>query len=1780
MAEDQKYLDYLRRLTADLRQTRRRLRAAEARGSEPIAIIGMGCRYPGAVHSPEDLWTLVSEARDGISGFPVDRGWDVDAVYDADPDAAGTTYVREGGFVHDAGGFDAELFGVSPREALAMDPQQRLLLETVWESVERAGIDPMSLRGSRTGVFIGSSSSAYGAGLRTLPPGTEGHLLTGSAPSVVSGRVAYTLGLEGPAVTVDTACSSSLVAMHLAAQALRGGECDMAVAGGVTVMTSPGIFTEFSRQRGLAGNGRCKPFSADADGTGWAEGAGVLLLRRLADARKRGDRVLAVIRGSAVNQDGASNGLSAPNGPSQERVILAALANARLTTSDIDAVEGHGTGTTLGDPIEAQALLATYGQGTRRAPLLLGSVKSNIGHAQAAAGAAGVIKMVMALREEELPPTLHVGEATPHVDWSAGQVGLLTEAVPWPHDPERPRRAGISSFSISGTNAHLVLESADGPAGPSGDDTDGTADGDATGADRPAGGPVRPLSPVLPWLISARTSEALRGQAERLARVREHDPVDVARTLATARAALDHRAVVLGTTSEELRRGLDGLARGETPAGVVRGVARTRVAPVFVFPGQGSQWAGMAVELLDTAPVFADRFAECETALAPYLDRPLSALLRDESATSERSDTVQPLLWAVMVSLAELWRSAGVVPAGVIGASQGELAAAVVAGAMSLPDAALVVAVRSRAIAGQLSGRSGLVSLPMTGAEAEAFLEPWAGRLWISAVNGPRTTVIGGGNAELAELTAACERHGVDARRVGIDYASHTALVEPLEPVFQELPPQPTRTGDVPFYSTVTGQALDTGTLDADYWYRNLRDTVRLDRAVRAAMADGHTAFLEVSPHPVLLPGISGTVEDAGGEGAVLGTLRRGQGGPSRWFTALAEAHVAGVPVDWSAVLPDGQLVTLPTYAFQHTHYWLTAPPEEQPPQNAAAADPAESDFWAAVDRLDHEQVAETLRLESGDGLETVLPALSVWRRTRAERSAVDSWRYRVAWRPAAPSTGTSLDGTWLVLRTEGVCPAHADRCSEALRRAGAAPVDVAVPDPRLNRGDLAEVLSNAAGTDDTVVGVLSLLADDTRDHPEDAAVSAGLGGTLTLVQALGDAGITAPLWCVTTGAVSTGRADRLTDPAASRFWGLGRVVALEHPERWGGLVDLPAMPDTRAMERFTAVLAGPEDQAAVRGAGIFVRRLVRAPAAEPAHGTPLTGPVLITGGTGALGAEAARWLARRGVGKLVLTSRRGPDAAGAGDLVAELAGLGATAVVIACDVADREALAALLTEHPVTGVVHAAGVDPAMALEATSVPGFAESLRAKALGAVHLDALLPDAELFVLFSSIAGVWGSGGQAGYAAANAHLDAIAGARRAAGRVATAVSWGAWAEGGMAAREGADEYLRRRGLRPMPPGLCIAALSGAVDTGDSCVTVADVDWTRFAPTFTSRRASPLLLELPEVRTALAGTVPDDSGVQAAQSLFTGLSEPERNRAVLDLVRRETAAVLGYSEPVDGERPFKDLGVDSLTAVEVRNRVAEAIGLSLPATLVFDHPTPSAAARHLLTLLGGDEAQPVVTTAALSDEPIAIVGMACRYPGDADSPAQLWKLVAASGDGVTAFPADRGWDAGGTDVSFAPEGGFVSDATAFDADLFGISPREAVAMDPQQRLLLETSWQLFESAGLDPRSVRGTRTGVFVGASPSGYGIGATDSGSEGHFLTGMSSSVLSGRIAYAFGLEGPAMTIDTACSSSLVALHLAAQSLRNGECAMAVAGGVTVMTNPGVFSEFSKQDGLAA
>ncbi|KCM96314.1 type I polyketide synthase [Mycobacterium tuberculosis] len=898
----------LRKALVQVERLKRTNRALLERSSEPIAIVGMSCRFPGGVDSPEGLWQMVADARDVMSEFPTDRGWDLAGLFDPDPDVRHKSYARTGGFVDGVADFDPAFFGISPSEALAMDPQHRMLLELSWEALERAGIDPTGLRGSATGVFAGLIVGGYGM----LAEEIEGYRLTGMTSSVASGRVAYVLGLEGPAVSVDTACSSSLVALHMAVGSLRSGECDLALAGGVTVNATPTVFVEFSRHRGLAPDGRCKPYAGRADGVGWSEGGGMLVLQRLSDARRLGHPVLAVVVGSAVNQDGASNGLTAPNGPSQQRVVRAALANAGLSAAEVDVVEGHGTGTTLGDPIEAQALLATYGQdrGEPGEPLWLGSVKSNMGHTQAAAGVAGVIKMVLAMRHELLPATLHVDVPSPHVDWSAGAVELLTAPRVWPAGA-RTRRAGVSSFGISGTNAHVIIEAV--PVVPR----------------REAGW----AGPVVPWVVSAKSESALRGQAARLAAyVRGDDGLDVADVgwSLAGRSVFEHRAVVVGGDRDRLLAGLDELAGDQLGGSVVRGTATAAGKTVFVFPGQGSQWLGMGIELLDTAPAFAQQIDACAEAFAEFVDWSLVDVLRGAPGAPglDRVDVVQPVLFAVMVSLAELWKSVAVHPDAVIGHSQGEIAAAYVAGALSLRDAARVVTLRSKLLAG-LAGPGGMVSIACGADQARDLLAPFGDRVSIAVVNGPSAVVVSGEVGALEELIAVCSTKELRTRRIEVDYASHSVEVEairgPLAEALSGIEPRSTRTV---FFSTVTGNRLDTAGLDADYWYRNVRQTVLFDQAVRNACEQGYRTFIESSPHPALITGVEETFAactDGDSEAIVVPTLGRGDGGLHRFLLSAASAFVAGVAVNWRGTLDGAGYVELPTYAFDKRRFWLSA---------------------------------------------------------------------------------------------------------------------------------------------------------------------------------------------------------------------------------------------------------------------------------------------------------------------------------------------------------------------------------------------------------------------------------------------------------------------------------------------------------------------------------------------------------------------------------------------------------------------------------------------------------------------------------------------------------------------------------------------------------------------------------------------------------------------------------------------------------------------------------------
>ncbi|MER5432228.1 type I polyketide synthase [Streptomyces sp. NPDC002588] len=1481
MSNDDRLRHLLRETAAQLHHTRQLLADAEARPLEPVAIVGMACRYPGGADSPERLWELVTTGTDAISAFPADRGWRPPGI---GPD--------QGGFLHDAGEFDADFFGVSPKEALGMDPQQRLLLETAWEAIERAGIDPSTLRGSRTDVLVGGAFTGYAPSTMGTFDESEGDAVTGSSMSVLSGRISYTLGLAGSAVTVDTACSSSLVALHLGVRSLRAHECDLALVGGVTVMGSPAPLVEFARQGGLAADGRSKAFADTADGIGWGEGAGLLLVERLSDAQRLGHPVLAVVRGTAGNQDGASNGITAPSGAAQRAVIQQALANAGLSPADVDAVEAHGTGTSLGDPIEAQALLATYGQHrpTDR-PLYLGSVKSNIGHTQAAAGVAGVIKMVQAMRHGVLPRTLHVVQPSSHVDWSAGAVELLRDQRPWP-ETGRPRRSAVSSFGISGTNAHVVLEEA--PPAPAAAEVP---------AEEPAG--------RLPWVVSAKSEPALRAQAAALHAHLTARPgltvPDVARALITSRTLFDHRAVVTGLDRGELLAGLGSLSAGTPVDAVVTGVAgRGRTAALFT--GQGSQRPGMGRELYERYPVFAEAF----DALCDWFDALLPTPLRKvvfaepgtaEAAALDLSGFAQPALFTVEVALYRLYESLGRTVDYVLGHSLGEISAAHVAGVLSLPDAARLVAARG-SLMQELPG-GGVMSAVRAGEpEVLAVLADLGRPVDIAAVNGPESVVVSGAADDVALVEHAVSARGWKTSRLSVTHAFHSALIDPMLDRYAEVLSgvsfgEPA-TG---FVSTTWGRAVSGKDLGRpEYWLDNVRRTVRFADAVRALDASGVNAYLEIGPDAVLSSLAQDCVQDSR-RAVFVATQRRHEGQVDTFERALARLFVRGGPAPAPSGAAGGRRphVELPTYAFQRDPYWLNS--------TLTYAAPAD------------------------DG---------------------PDWHYGIGWEPLPTAhPAPRLGGTWLLVVPED---GSGGAVASALTAAGATVSRLAVTD--LDRPELARRIG-ALPTEPT--GVVSLLSDAEEPLPALGGVPRGLAATLVLAQALGDAGIPAPLWCVTAGAASVS-GEAVTSPAGAAVAGLARVVGLEHPDRWGGLVDLPCTPDEADLAALADVLAldRGEDQVAIRPSGSHARRLTRTPVPRGRQPWRPTGTVLVTGGTGGLGKHVARSLAGEGAEHLVLLSRRGPDAPGAQALHDELTALGTEVTLVACDVLDRERIASVLAGlradgRPVRAVVHTAGTaQPATPIARTGLAQLTEVMSAKSAGAALLDELTAEDDLdaFILFSSAAGTWGSGEQAGYCAANAALDALAQRRHARGLAATSIAWGVWAGPGMA--EGAGDRYAARGLRPMDPDAALRALHRAVAGCTPTPVVADVDWARFATAYTAARPRPLIAALIPRPAADSPSARSD-----LRSRLAGQSGQGQRNTLLGIVREQVAAELGHGSPdaIGPERPFRELGFDSLRAVGLSNRLTEVTDRRLPTGLIYDHETPAALAEHLTTLLRAD-------------------------------------------------------------------------------------------------------------------------------------------------------------------------------------------------------------------------------
>lgn len=1634
--------------------------------AEPVAIVAVGCRYPGGVSSPEDLWRLVSDGVDATGDFPTDRGWDIDALHHPDPDRLGTTYTRRGGFLDDVAGFDPLFFGISPREALATDPQHRLLLEVAWETLERAGIPAPSLRGSSTGVYVGLMHAGYGTGLS--PHELESHIGIGSAGSVASGRISYVLGLRGPTMTVDTACSSSLVAMDLAARALRAGECTLALAGGVTVLSSPQPFIAFSRQRGLSVDGRCRSFAADAEGTAWAEGVGLVLLEKLSDARRNGHPVLAVLRGSAVNSDGASNGLTAPNGEAQRELIRLTLADAGLGPADVDVVEGHGTGTSLGDPIEAGAVLATYGRDRDRAdPVWLGSVKSNLGHSQAAAGVAGVIKMIEAMHHGELPRSLYAERPSPHVDWSAGAVRLLDRARPWP-ERDRPRRAAVSSFGIGGTNAHVIIEQ------PS--EADGTAEA------------ARRL-PVASWLVSGADAAGLRAHAGKLAAtlgdVTDEDSLEIAYSLATTRSPLSHRAAVLGSDTSELLDGLRQLAAGDEGPALLRNTVRGTPKLALLCAGQGTQRAGMGRELAAVFPVFDAAFSEVCEWFRPLLDRPLREVIDDpDSGLLDRTDYAQPALFAFEVALHTLLADWGVRPDYLVGHSVGELAAAYLAGVFSLGDAVRLVAARGRLMASLPAGGA-MIAVRAPEAEVVRRLGEVPGRVALAAVNGPASVVVSG---DEDAVTALADSFGGRSTRLRVSHAFHSPLLDPMLADFRAIAETVTyHRPSVPVVSTVTGRPEPEALATADHWVRQVRETVRFADAVNWLAEAGVTAFVEAGPGAAL----SVAAEDcaAPDTGAVFTSCADARGA----LTGLATLHVHGVPVDWRSVYADSGARSrpLPTYPFQRQRYWLDAVRHAAPAGHPLLGEPQPDadgpgvrhagvlsvvrQSWLADHaiggrvlvpatafaelvchaagtsgpvRLTELAFREPLVLPESEPvhLQVVTDGpdeagnrpVTVWARaddawTRHATATIAPAGAAPVVPPASwpPSGAERLPVDYARLAEHGHHYGPAFRAVTALWRqgtslfaelalppresatAGSYTLHPALLDAALHAALLADggsgearVPLTCAGLTVHTTGATSARAHLERLGPDEfrVALTDHAGQPIATVESLVTRVLPAqrpavqgelyrPTWRpVTTGGGDTrhelldlagpdgesdlperalrlltatlagvrewiadarpGRLLVLTrnatgddpDPAEAAVAGLVRSAQSEHPGRIV-LVDRRGGPASPA--DLDAALRTGEPQVALQDGVVLAPRLT---AVQPRTAAPALDPegtVLITGGTGALGASLARYLvAEHRVRHLLLASRGGRTPAWAAEL-------DATVRAAACEMSDRTAVDTLVAScrPALTAVFHLAGVVDDGVVDGLTPRRLATVLAPKAAGAWHLHEATKDLGLsaFVLYSSAAGVLGRPGQANYAAANGFLDALARHRVAQGLPAQALAWGPWstaADDGMAAQVPAHQ-LGDGGVLSVDEEEGIVLLDRALRSPEPVLVPIPLNLRALGGPATP----PVLTDLVPKRPAAAPTaVAQAPG--AWRERLASVPADEREAVLVELMRAELALLLGFEDPaaLPADRAFGELGFDSLMAVQFRNRLSAFTRVRLASTIVFDHPTLHSLAAHV--------------------------------------------------------------------------------------------------------------------------------------------------------------------------------------------------------------------------------------
>jgi len=1445
----------------------------------------MGCRFAGAP-GVESFWRVLYNARETTRDYPGGRFADIDAVYRAGSGIA----TSRGGFLEDVDKFDAQFFGIAPREAALLDPQQRLLLEVAWQAVEDAGIPVEKIAGSQTGVFIGLWNSDYEGCLREQPCDADFYATTGGGRYPASGRLAYFFDLRGPNLVVDTACSSSLVAIHLACQSLRQGESEMALAGGANVILRPEISLAYSAAKMLSPDGRSKFGDAAANGYVRSEGAGIVLLKPLSLALDAADPIYAVIRGSAVNNDGRSSGLLiSPSRVGQETLLRSAFRDAGVDPGDVDYIEAHGAGTVVGDPIEIEAIGRVVDTAARKRPCFIGSVKTNIGHTESAAGVAGVIKVALSLERGAIPASLHMQEPNPAILWNQIPVAVPLATASWP-DTGSARLAGVSGFGITGTNAHVVLEEFDAVA--------------PKGANEAS---------ELVFLLSAHSPAALREVAtawrERLQADLEWPAslAGLAYTAAVRRTHQEYRLSITASSRAELENQLsEWLNRRSEPPGPRLGAGRSKA--VFVFPGQGGQWFGMAQELMADA-VFRDALARCDHAIHKYTGWSVTErLLNDEAGQIQEIEVVQPCLLAIMVALAALWRSWGIEPDAVVGHSMGESAAAAVSGALSLDDAAAVICHRSRLMK-RAAGQGLMAVAELSLEDAEALAREYQGRVSVAANNSPASTVFSGDADAIEDVIRSLDARNVFCRRINVDVASHSSHMEPLESELADLLRDITpRIGSIPLYSTTSGRIEDGSGLDAEYWRRNLRQPVRFSSAVQDLLRDGFGAFIEVNPHPVLLLAIEEGIRHAGSQAVAVASLRRDRPERAEMLNAMGALHVAGFPIDFRKLYPQGACLRLPAYRWQGERHWVEAESAARPRTsvNAGAATECGEDMYA--------------------------------------------FRWFEEPAPPAPS---KVAGVWILLG--GVDDAAAQLAAQ-LQASG----ENCICAP--NAEQFRRALQSCSGF---CRGVVHLPGTRSADG-WDAMVEA-----LNVVRGMraATAGFLAgppPLWLLTTGVWHLPRDTGDVCAAQSPAWGLGRVIAREHPELRCVNVDLSSLPDETEMAAAAELLicGGLDEQVAVRGRKRFVARYERvAPSNDgvaPQFRADAT--YLITGGLGGIGLKVARWMANLGARHVALVGRRGPSDKARAQIDA-IESLGVSVRVFSADIADDAQVSAVLKiigsdMPPLRGLFHLAVVTDGAMLDELDEERLHRVMRPKAAAGwtLHQHLEHTDLDFFVLFSSIAAAIGQPGLGSYAAANAYVDALARYRHARGLAAQSIQWGPWLSTGLSTGEKAQGTVERygeMGVRTLSAEGALGGLRRVMMLDLPNVLVLPVSWKPFVHSFENEELPRAFLRVLPKSEPGALSAPAESLREKLLGIEPGV---QRRNAIEASLQEKLAAVLKTDvSRIDPEKPFASLGLDSLMALEFVRRMAAATSLRLPVTTVFNYPTIRALAREVARRMG---------------------------------------------------------------------------------------------------------------------------------------------------------------------------------------------------------------------------------